>query len=148
MKTKEPQKQYVRSLTTGWRFTLPSQIRKSRGWKNGTVLQVDVDNNRIFLSEANYGKDKTTKPEEDSESICYLGSGGKIVVPAVVRDKVGWRLDERLSIREQPDGVEVAACCQKNRCRSCGELHKVVEVIDNLFLCHECWQRYLSKANI
>lgn len=146
IKTEKPQKQYVRSLTTGWRFTLPSQIRKSRGWENGTVLQVDIDDDRISLSEASHEPGKEV--QDNNESVCYLGSGGKIVVPAAVRQKTGWRLGERLSITEQPDGVEVAACCQKNRCRSCGELHRVIEVIDNLFLCQKCWQQYLLKSNM
>lgn len=146
MEKEKPERQYVRTLTTGWRFTLPSQIRKARGWDDGTVLRADVAGDSVILSEAGDRQGGMGSAEEIAGMLCYLGSGGKMVIPANVREMTSWNLGERLAIKDEPEGVVLTACCQRNRCRSCGRLHGVAEVIDNLFLCSECWRRYVQRS--
>jgi bifunctional DNA-binding transcriptional regulator/antitoxin component of YhaV-PrlF toxin-antitoxin module len=133
----QKERQYVRTVTTGWRFTLPSQIREARGWDEGTVLRAQIAGESIILVDAGGQSD---------EMICYLGSGGKIVIPAEVREKTGWSLGERIAIRNGSQGVVLTPCCRRDRCRSCGNLYDVSEVIDNLFLCTQCWNRYVEMA--
>jgi len=128
------ERQYVRTITTGWRFTLPAQIRKIRGWDEGTVLRAGVAGDSLVLHEAG--------DQSAGMIICYLGSGGKVVIPVQIRETLQWSLGERLAIRNEPHGVVLTACCRKDRCRSCGKLRDVSEVIENLFLCSECWNRY------
>lgn len=131
------ERQYVRTITTGWRFTLPAQIRKARGWNEGEVLTAELAGDSLVLSEAD---------GEPGELKCYLGSGGKIVIPAGIREALEWSLGERLAIKNEAHGVVLRACCRRDRCRSCGKLHNVSEVIDNLFLCAECWSRYVETV--
>lgn len=129
------ERQYVRTITTGWRFTLPAQIRKIRGWDEGTVLRADVAGDSLVLNEAG---------DQSAGMICYLGSGGKVVIPVQIRETLQWSLGERLAIRNEPHGVVLTACCRKDRCRPCGKGRDVSEVIENLFLCSECWNRYVQ----
>ena len=136
MQRDRTEKQHVRTLTSGWRFTLPAPLRRDLGWDSGTPLSVTAGLDRLVL---------LVPSDNDSGLLCHLGSGGKIVVPAGVRKETGWRIGERLSVKGLPNGVEISACCQKNRCRSCGSLVNVVEVIDNLYLCSGCWKQYLAS---
>ena len=129
------ERQYVRTITTGWRFTLPAQIRKIRGWDEGTVLRAGVAGDSLVLNEAG---------DQSAGMICYLGSGGKVVIPVQIRETLQWSLGERLAIRNEPHGVVLTACCRKDRCRPCGKGRDVSEVIENLFLCSECWNRYVQ----
>ena len=131
------ERQYVRTVTTGGRFTLPSQIREARGWDEGTVLRARIAGERVILCDSRAQADVIA---------CYLGSGGMVVRPAELREKVGWSLGERVAIRNGPQGVVLTLCCRRDRCRSCGNLHSVTEVIDNLFLCSECWNRYVEMT--
>lgn len=133
----EPERQYVRTVTTGWRLTLPSRIREARGWEEGQMLKAQIEGQSIVLCDAQ---------GQEGETLCYVGSGGKIVIPAEVRQKVGWSLGERLAIRNGPQGVVLTPCCRRDRCRSCGSLHNVTEVIDNLFLCAACWSRFVEMT--
>ncbi len=141
-----PEKRHVRTLTTGWRFTLPAQIRKERGWKAGTSLEAKIVNNSVILSESREKRNGINNHENTPPTSCYLGSGGKIVIPVEIRNAMPWVLGERLAIKDEPVGVVLTACCQKNRCRSCGALYGVQEVIENLFLCAKCRKQYLRNA--
>lgn len=142
----KPERQYVRTLTLGWRFTLPSRIRKARNWKDGTLLEAEVLDDSMILKGLGDGPGHGSGLEGGPKVSCYLGSGGKMVVPSGVRELVPWRIGERLAIKEEFHGVVVTPCCQKGRCRSCGELYGVSEVIDNLFLCSKCWNSYREKV--
>ena len=44
-------KQHVRTLTTGWRLTLPAQLRRALGWEQGTMLRVTVTGDQLALSK-------------------------------------------------------------------------------------------------
>lgn len=133
-------RQYVRSLVTGWRFTLPSTIRKSYGWHEGTLLLAEVQTPRLLLrlpgdhpggSTGLYGS-------------CYVGSGGKVVVPSYLRSQLGWQIGERLSVSAGDGVVTVTPCCPRKACASCGSLMGVRQVIPGLFLCESCWGRLVS----
>ncbi|MGI6627000.1 MAG: AbrB/MazE/SpoVT family DNA-binding domain-containing protein [Bacillota bacterium] len=146
MERGKPEKHHVRTLTTGWRFTVPAQVRKTLGWDQGTPLRATATNDRLVLSRLEDVPLQASGDTGDNDAIiCHLGSGGKIVVPVEVREKVGWQIGERLSVRNEPEGIVISACCQKNRCRSCGSLHNVTEVIKNLYLCSDCWSKYLLE---
>ena len=148
MDTVKPEKQYVRTVTSGWRVTLPAPIRKNKGWGRGTTLCAEASRNWLSLSvphNTSAGIDGICA-ETDCQ-ICYVGSGGKIVIPVEVREKTGWVIGERLSVKEQGLEVILSTCCQKHRCHSCGSVSDVTEVIDNLFLCKDCWNKYLQKGH-
>lgn len=131
-------KQYVRTITSGWRVTLPAPIRKAKGWEAGTVVPARASRDWMLLYADTY------EPNQNDHYL-YLGAGGKIVIPREIRDETGWAIGERLSIKDEGDHVILSTCCERNRCRSCGTNRNVIEVIDNLFLCQDCWNRYLSQ---
>lgn len=145
MENEKLDKQHVRTLTTGWRLTLPAQLRRALGWEQGTMLRVTVTGDQLALSKGADVPQGSPASNSNSGSTCYIGSGGKIVIPSEVRESTGWQVGERLSVRNQGQEIVISPCCQKHRCRSCGSLHGVTEVIDNLFLCSDCWSRYLLK---
>jgi len=132
-------KQYVRTITSGWRVTLPAPIRKAKGWETGTVVPARASRDWMLLYA-----DTSYEPNQYDHYL-YLGAGGKIVIPREIRDETGWAIGERLSIKDEGDHVILSTCCERNRCRSCGTNRNVIEVIDNLFLCQDCWNRYLSQ---
>ncbi|QUL97830.1 MAG: AbrB/MazE/SpoVT family DNA-binding domain-containing protein [Candidatus Fermentithermobacillus carboniphilus] len=164
-------RQYVRTLTTGWRFTIPTPIRQRRGWNEGSVLRVMASGPKLIFSDwegSSEVADATAHPgtgygepvrnlaklsgsspdvhrEKQMEASCYVGSGGKVVVPRELRKATGWAIGERLSIKEDEEGVSVAPCCPKKRCRSCGSTVGVREVIPNLYLCVACLEKYVSS---
>ena len=146
MDTVKPEKQYVRTITSGWRITLPAPIRRSKGWGRGTMLLAEASRDWLSLSELRGTvTDGDCVKAKKGGHICYVGSGGKIVIQIEVRKDTGWAVGERLSIKEEGAEVILSACCQKHRCHSCGSSSNVTEVIDNLFLCKDCWNKYLSQ---
>ncbi len=148
LEKKKAERQYVRTLTLGWRFTLPSEIRKVRNWRKGTLLEAEVQGDSIVLSQPGDSRG-TQKDSEDGPRVsCYLGAGGKMVVPSGAREIVSWEIGERLAIKDESHGVIVTPCCQKGRCRSCGDLYGVSEIIDNLFLCSKCFKSYKERIQV
>ena len=137
-------KQYVCTLTTGWRFTLPSSIRLPRGWGDGSVLTGTTQGPELYLA----GKGETVAddlvhgPSQD----CYLGSGGKVVVPAGLRQVLNWSIGRKLAVTSAGGAVRVAPCCHPMQCRSCGEVNGVKEIIAGLYLCPDCWGKYVAEA--
>jgi len=152
----EVPRQYVRTLTSGWRFTLPAYIRKERVWEEGTLLDVSLEGSSLVIRDEGHGGQNTGAGKDqgrdgkggDAHSIsCYLGAGGKMVIPAEIRSATGWSVGERLSIRNDERGVIISPCCPRHRCRSCGSVVGVREVIPNLYLCTSCWDNYVSTVN-
>ena len=141
-------KQYVCTLTTGWRFTLPSSVRSPRGWGDGSVLTAIAKPPALYI----VGKDE--EPAGDSAETlggglsrdCYLGSGGKLVVPATLREVLNWTIGRKLAVTTEGKAVKVAPCCHPRQCRSCGEIAGVREVIPGLYLCSGCWAKYVADA--
>ncbi len=147
MERQKLDKQHVRTLTAGWRLTLPAELRKTLGWEQGTMLRVKVTGGQMALSKAEDAAQASciSIDSNSAGSTCYIGSGGKIVIPSKVREATDWQVGERLSVRNQGQGIAISPCCQKHRCRSCGALNGVTEVIGNLFLCSDCSSRYLME---
>jgi bifunctional DNA-binding transcriptional regulator/antitoxin component of YhaV-PrlF toxin-antitoxin module len=133
-------RQYVRTLTNGWRFTLPSIVRRLLGWKEGETLVAQVEAGGLILS-----RPSSSHPDQEKTPI-YLGKAGKVVLPTQTREVLGWDIGQRVAVTIHPDGVKVAPCCPKTKCRSCGSTHNVKEVIANLHLCQECWNKYVTKV--
>jgi bifunctional DNA-binding transcriptional regulator/antitoxin component of YhaV-PrlF toxin-antitoxin module len=150
-------RQYLTTLTNGWRFTLPTSVRKAHGWDAGTKLIATIRGASLVFS---------TEPEPDEGHVsthgnlardfgdemlgpqeCYLGSGGKIVLPAQLRRRLGWVVGKRLVIVDEGDGVSVTLCCDAKRCESCGSISGVREIIHNVFLCSQCWGNYLREMH-
>lgn len=136
-------KQYVCTLTTGWRFTLPSSIRTPRGWSDGSVLIGIAEGPELYL---------IGKAEEVPDVLaggtaqdCYLGSGGKVVVPAGLRPTLKWSVGRKLAVTAALGAIKVAPCCHARQCRSCGEVQGVEEIITGLFLCPDCWSQYVAE---
>ncbi len=133
-------KQYVCTLTAGWRITIPSVPRRSRGWREGSTLAARVADNELFLrvSEGDV--------QGDNEAPCYLGSGGKVVIPAPLRSLLGWNVGRKLAVSAAGSALRISPCCHERQCRSCGSPKNVKEIIQGLYLCSHCWSDYVVLA--
>lgn len=183
-------RQHMSTLTNGWRFTLPTPIRKLRGWDTGTRLLARIEGTTLVLSaddastkvaavgdidgsdglSAQSAVSMSDRPDRsdvsgsspmrtrgnlanglDGSAIptadCYLGSGGKVVLPVSLRSHLNWVIGKRLVIVDGGDGVEITSCCGMKRCRSCGSISGVREIVPNLHLCSQCWDKYLHAMN-
>ncbi len=129
---------YVSVLTGGWRFTVPAEIRKVHGWGEGLNLFASVsDDNSLLIGDVS--------PESGEGVGCYLGSGGKMVVPRELRQTLSWKKGQRLAISSANGITCVTPCCPQKACRSCGSVKGVTEVIPGLYLCSECFRTYLAR---
>lgn len=154
---KEP-RQHMSTLTNGWRFTLPTAIRRSRGWDSGTrlvgrprgtslILGTDGDSPLTASASDTNAQEAGVHSDEISPVECYLGSGGKIVLPLPLRESLGWVIGKRLVIVDEGEAVAITLCCDAKRCESCGSVSGVREIIPKLYLCSQCWQTYLQAMN-
>lgn len=139
------------TLTSGWRFTLPATFRESKGWEEGTRLLATAVGQVLELrdmpkaqSEDQTAAGSSTTAEVPAVVVadCYLGAGGKIIVPAVLRETLGWVPGRRLAVVEEGDALTVSPCCGLARCRSCRSTVDVIEVLPNVHLCASCWGKY------
>jgi bifunctional DNA-binding transcriptional regulator/antitoxin component of YhaV-PrlF toxin-antitoxin module len=154
-------RQHMSRLTNGWRFTLPTPIRRSRGWDTGTQLVARVRGASLILSSEGDPDEPDVSSEavlrgnlakeldagEISPSRCYLGAGGKIVLPADLRQYLGWVIGKQVVIVDEGDAVALTLCCDVKRCESCGGVSGVRQIIPNVYLCSQCWQKYLVQMN-
>lgn len=149
MATTIPENRTVMStLTSGWRFTLPATFREAKGWEDGTRLLATAAGQILELRDVN-GAQGSRPSIEGSGMIpgnhtveCYLGAGGKIIVPAVLRDTLKWAPGKRLRVTEEGDFLTVSPCCGLTRCRACGSTIDVREILPNVHLCADCWGKY------
>lgn len=132
-------RQYLSTLTNGWRFTLPTPIRQAKDWVEGLRLWARIKGLSLVLTPAD-------NEDSESDTECYLGAGGKVVLPAALRRRLGWKIGGRLVIVDTDEGVSITLCCDFKKCRSCFSVSGVREVIPNLYLCSECWGKYLQSA--
>ncbi|HHY76685.1 MAG TPA: AbrB/MazE/SpoVT family DNA-binding domain-containing protein [Firmicutes bacterium] len=149
-------RQYLTTLTNGWRFTLPTTVRKAHGWEAGTRLIATLrgasllltaelkQNERPVSTDGNLARDFDG---DESTVECYLGSGGKIVLPVSLRKRLGWAVGKRLVIVDEGDAVAVTLCCDAKRCESCSSISGVREIIHNVYLCSQCWNNYLREMH-
>ncbi|HHY45110.1 MAG TPA: AbrB/MazE/SpoVT family DNA-binding domain-containing protein [Firmicutes bacterium] len=150
-------RQYLTTLTNGWRFTLPTSVRKAHGWDAGTKLLATLRGASLLFSTERQSTDRQASTDGnlardfDGETLepveCYLGSGGKIVLPVPLRKRLGWIVGKRLVIVDEGDAVAVTLCCDAKRCESCGSISGVREIIQNVFLCSQCWGNYLREMH-
>lgn len=142
-------KQFVRTVTGGWRFTLPVGMRKALGWREGEVLAIRLQDSGLeIFATAEAAQSSGPRSESGLKDYwlpVYLGSGGKIVVPVEMREKLGWEIGQRLAVRMENQVVSASPCCPRIKCRSCGKEKKVKEVIQNLYLCEDCWANYVTR---
>ncbi|MGE5579733.1 MAG: hypothetical protein ACM3WU_06775 [Bacillota bacterium] len=139
------------TLTSGWRFTLPAVFREEKGWEEGTRLLASAVGQVLELRDMPKGEstDRAAKGSATTSggsavlaADCYLGAGGKIIVPAALRDTLSWIPGKRLAVVENGDALTVSPCCGLTRCRSCGSTVDVREVLPNVHLCADCWGKY------
>jgi bifunctional DNA-binding transcriptional regulator/antitoxin component of YhaV-PrlF toxin-antitoxin module len=131
------------TLTTGWRFTLPAELREVKGWDEGTHLMATAMGQIMEI--------RTIPPDgipgqtsSDPMVECYLGAGGKIIVPAAIRPTLRWIPGKRIAVTEDGDALTITPCCGLTRCRSCGSTVNVREVIPHVHLCEECWSKFAA----
>ncbi len=137
-------KQHVCTLASGWRVTIPSALRRARGWHEGFHLIAKAAESELLLATPDASGYFDRLPGNRAPVPCYLGFGGKIVVPAALRPALAWEVGERLAVSGAGPALAVVPCCHKGRCRSCGSIQKVKEIIPGLNLCSDCWQDYIS----
>ena len=144
------------TLTGGWRFTLPARLRESTGWVEGTRLLARAAGQVLLLTgpaEPSSSEDAShalaggldpsgSGAPRDPSAECYLGAGGKIIVPAALRKALNWEPGKRLVVTEDSGGLSISPCCSLKRCRSCGSTANVREIIPNVYLCADCWGKY------
>lgn len=134
---------FMSTLTSGWRFTLPAAFREARGWEGGTRLLATAGGQLLELREVPAERTAGISQDVHDKAVeCYLGSGGKITVPAALRDTLRWVPGKRLRVTEDGDHLSVTPCCGLTRCRSCGSTVNVREVLPNVHLCADCWSKY------
>lgn len=146
-------KRIMSTLTSGWRFTLPAAYREAKGWQEGTRLLAVAVGQVLELREmpkgAGAGGAKTAPTGGGLPVLaadCYLGAGGKIIVPAVLRESLSWVPGKRLAVVEDGDALTVSPCCGLTRCRSCRSTVDVLEIIPNVHLCADCWGKYAMSV--
>ena len=135
------QKQYVGTLTGGWRITIPSKLRKAHGWEEGSNLIATVSGTDLLLVSPDDYKLSDGLPVS-----CYLGAGGKLVIPSALRQTLKWEAGRKLAVTAVSKGLKVAECCDIIQCRSCGSTDMVKEVIPGLSLCAKCWSDYVAAV--
>jgi bifunctional DNA-binding transcriptional regulator/antitoxin component of YhaV-PrlF toxin-antitoxin module len=133
-------KQYVCTLTVGWRITIPSMLRRAQGWHQGSTLVARAERQDLFLRAAQ------GDIPGNNEVPCYLGSGGKVVIPTSLRSVLGWPVGGKLAVSATDALLKVSPCCHERRCRSCGATKNVGEIIQGLYLCSHCWRDYVVLA--
>lgn len=129
------------TLTGGWRITIPSKLRKAQGWEQGSNLIASVVGSDLLL----LGPDDY-KLQDGLPVSCYLGSGGKLVIPLALRRKLKWEAGRKLAVTAFGKGLKVAECCDIIQCRSCGSTNEVKEIIPGLSLCGRCWSEYVAAV--
>jgi len=152
---------FISTLTSGWRFTLPIVLREARGWVEGTHLIATAKGQVMILTEldGDNGSENPALPSSsqtdasselaftavspDIQAECYLGAGGKIIVPASLRKTLRWIPGKRLTVSYE-DAITVRPCCAEIRCRACGSTDNVREVLPNVFVCNDCWGKYMT----
>lgn len=147
-----PARHHMSTLGGDWRFTLPASLRQTHGWREGMRLCATASGQFMMLTEAggsgrrrSAGDCAGRVPDGDPSAECRVGAGGKLVVPASLRKPLRWEPGKRLVAQDKDGAVSISPCCSIRRCRSCGSVEGVREIIPNLYLCKECWGRY-SRA--
>lgn len=129
------------TLTGGWRFTLPAAFRGSKGWNEGTRLRATAAGQILELRDAQANVDDAPQ-SDDPVAECYLGAGGKIIVPAALRRVLRWVPGKRLIVTDDGVGLSISPRCALTRCRSCGSTIDVREILPKVHLCAGCWGEY------
>lgn len=141
-------REFMSTLAAGWRFTLPARLREAKGWDEGSYLAATASDGMLVISEdAGPGLDSGSGLDSGpgSRIPVRLGSGGKVIVPVALRPALQWEVGKRLVVVDDDGDLSIAPCCGVKRCRSCGSIAGVREVIPNLYLCADCWEKY-SRA--
>jgi len=148
-------KRIMSTLTSGWRFTLPAVFREAKGWEEGTRLLAAAVGQVLELRDmpkgaGAIGDSDGGAPTGGGSPVlaadCYLGAGGKIIVPAALRESLSWVPGKRLAVVEDGDALSVSPCCGLARCQSCRSTVDVLAIIPNVHLCADCWGKYAMSV--
>jgi bifunctional DNA-binding transcriptional regulator/antitoxin component of YhaV-PrlF toxin-antitoxin module len=77
--------------------------------------------------------------------VTKLGSLGKIVIPARIREEASLYRGQVLSLSAAEDQVTVAPGESQVRCQSCGSEWDVRQTLPNIYLCQRC-RETLTRA--
>lgn len=128
-----------RFIDSGWRLTIPKDIRVYLGWGVGTPICVSWDGIDIIV------KSPTSCP--DCPDVVRMGALGKVVLPPRVRTEANLYRGQIMDLRVEGERVIVRSGESQVRCKACGSEMDVKEEIPKIHLCRRC-RESLQKAAI
>ncbi len=120
----------TRFVDSGWRLTIPKDMRTQLGWDKDTLVCVSWDGRRVHIRHPLRCR--------VCSDLTRLGALGKIVIPPRVRAEAQVYRGQILSLDIVGDEVIVTPEGLQVRCQACGSEMDVKEVLPNVHLCRRC----------
>jgi len=128
MATKLPSK--TRFVDSGWRVTIPKEMREKLGWDRETTVCVSWDGRHIRIRH----------PLRciACADVTKVGALGKIVIPQRVRAETHIYRGQVLRLSVEGDEVVIVPEAEQVRCMACGSEMNVRKTLENVYLCKRC----------
>ncbi|HHY69246.1 MAG TPA: hypothetical protein PLB36_06440 [Bacillota bacterium] len=129
----------TRFIDSGWRITIPKDMRELLGWTQDTLLCVHWDGFEISV--------KAQRPGcGDCPDVSRMGALGKIVIPHRVREEAMLYPGQILTLTLRGDQIIMSTGNEQVRCAACGSEADVLEVLPNVHLCKTCRAKVEAAA--
>lgn len=127
-----------RLIDSGWRLTVPKEMREKLGWSKGTPVCVSWDGWKIHIKSP-YGC--VSCPDSSR-----MGALGKIVIPPKVRAEANLYPGQVITLTIEGDSILGYSGSSQVRCVACGSELNVKTVLPNVYLCQRCREELASKV--
>ncbi len=120
----------TRFVDSGWRVTIPKDMREGLDWGRETTVCVSWDGRHIRVKHplrCLHCPDSTK-----------VGSLGKIVIPPKVRAEAHLYRGQILKLSIVDDEIFIVPSDEQVRCQACGSEMDVKETLPGVHLCRRC----------
>jgi bifunctional DNA-binding transcriptional regulator/antitoxin component of YhaV-PrlF toxin-antitoxin module len=128
----------TRFVDSGWRVTIPKQMRDHLGWDRETTVCVSWDGRHIRIR---HPLRCVACPD-----VTKVGALGKIVIPPRVRAETHIYRGQILRLSVTGDEIMMSPEAEQVRCQACGSEMDVRETLANVYLCQRCRVSLERKA--
>jgi bifunctional DNA-binding transcriptional regulator/antitoxin component of YhaV-PrlF toxin-antitoxin module len=127
-----------RLVDSGWRVTIPKDMREALGWRKDTRVCVKWNGHEIRI--------KNPIGCSFCPDVVRIGSLGKVVIPPLVRKEAGIYQGQILTLKVAGDELIASLGRLQVRCQTCGAELNVKEVMPNVHLCMRCRESLTEAA--
>lgn len=120
----------TRFVDSGWRVTIPKQMRDHLGWDRETTVCVSWDGRHIRI--------RHPLRCVDCPDVTKVGALGKIVIPPRVRAETHIYRGQILRLSVTGEEIMMSPEAEQVRCQACGSEMDVRETLANVYLCQRC----------